>query len=96
MTLVIWGAGAIGGTIGAYLARAGYDVLLVDKVAEHVAAINNKGLKITGPIEEFTVQARAVTPENVEGTFETIFLATKAQHTLAATEALKPHLAENG
>ncbi|MDQ7024827.1 MAG: 2-dehydropantoate 2-reductase [Anaerolineae bacterium] len=96
MTLVIWGAGAIGGTIGAYLVRAGYDVLLVDNATEHVAAINTNGLKITGPIEEFTVQAKASTPEDVEGTFETIILATKAQHTQAATEALKPHLAENG
>ncbi len=30
--LLIWGAGAIGGTIGAHLARAGEDVLLVDTV----------------------------------------------------------------
>jgi 2-dehydropantoate 2-reductase len=96
MTIVIWGAGAIGGTIGAYLVRAGYDVLLVDKVVEHVNAINENGLKITGPIEEFRVQAKASTPENVEGIFEIIILATKAQHTQEATEALKPHLAENG
>ena len=95
-TIVIWGAGAIGGTIGAYLIRAGYDVLLVDKVAEHVNAINANGLKITGPIEEFTVQGKASMPENIEGTFEIIILATKAQHTQEATEALKPHLAENG
>ena len=26
-TILIWGAGAIGGTLGAYLARAGQDVL---------------------------------------------------------------------
>jgi 2-dehydropantoate 2-reductase len=96
MTLVIWGAGAIGGTIGAYLSRAGYDVLFVDKDAAHVNAINANALKITGPIEEFTVQAKASTPEKVEGTFEIIILATKAQHTQEATEALKPHLAKNG
>ena len=29
--LMIWGAGAIGGTIGAFLARAGGDVLFVDR-----------------------------------------------------------------
>ena len=27
---MIWGTGAVGGTIGAYWARAGVDVLLVD------------------------------------------------------------------
>ena len=34
--LLIWGSGAIGGTFGAYLARSGSDVLMVDMVAEHV------------------------------------------------------------
>ena len=31
-TILIWGAGAVGGTIGAFWKRAGVDVLLVDKV----------------------------------------------------------------
>lgn len=39
--ILIWGAGAIGGTLGAYLARAGQDVTFVDIVPEHVAAIQN-------------------------------------------------------
>jgi ketopantoate reductase len=43
-TILIWGAGAIGGTIGAYWKRAGVDVLLVDKVAEHVEACRTQGL----------------------------------------------------
>jgi 2-dehydropantoate 2-reductase len=96
MTIVIWGAGAIGGTLGAYLVRAGHDVVFVDAVSEHVAEINKNGLKITGPIDQFTVQARAFTPENLTGIYDKIFLATKAQHTQQATEALKPHLAEKG
>lgn len=40
MTITIYGAGAIGGLTGACLARAGEDVRLVDKVAEHVDAMN--------------------------------------------------------
>ena len=46
MRITIVGAGAIGGTTGAYLAKAGEDVLLVDVVKEHVDAINERGLKI--------------------------------------------------
>ena len=38
--LLILGSGAIGGTVGAYLARSGSDVLMVDMVAEHVEAMN--------------------------------------------------------
>ena len=38
-------AGAIGGTIGAYLVRDGYDVTFVDVAANHVAAIGERGLR---------------------------------------------------
>ena len=95
-TLLIWGAGAIGGTIGATLARAGNDVLLVDTVAEHVAAMRAGGLTIEGPVESFTTPVRAATPDQVEGRFGRILLAVKAHHTEAATLALQPHLAPGG
>ena len=70
MNLLIWGAGAIGGTIGAYLVRAGHQVVLVDRVGEHVDAIRNKGLSISGPIDEFTVKAPAFTPDDLAGQFK--------------------------
>ncbi len=81
MRLLIWGAGAVGGTIGAYLARAGHTVTLVDRAADHAQAINAAGLKITGPVDEFTVRAPAFTPETIEGQFETALLCVKAQDT---------------
>jgi len=64
--LLIWGAGAIGGTIGAHLARAGEDVLLVDTAADHVAAMRAEGLAIEGPIETFTVPVHAVLPADLK------------------------------
>lgn len=94
--LLIWGAGAIGGTIGAYWARAGKDVALVDNVAEHVQAINTGGLRIEGPVEEFTAKAPAFTPEQVTGTYKRIVLAVKAHHTEGAMRQLAPHLAPDG
>ncbi|MGH6918584.1 MAG: ketopantoate reductase family protein [Geminicoccaceae bacterium] len=94
--ILIWGAGAIGGSIGAALAHAGHDVLLVDRAADHVAAINRSGLEITGPIRQYTVRAGACTPEQVEGAFQTVFLCVKAQDTEAAAQALAPHLAQDG
>ena len=95
-TLLIWGAGAIGGTLGAYLGRAGEDVLLVDQVEAHVAAMNAGGLAIEGPVEAFTQPVRATMPGALEGRYRRIILAVKAQDTLAATAALKPHLAADG
>jgi 2-dehydropantoate 2-reductase len=93
---LIWGAGAIGGTLGAHLARSGHDVTLVDAVAEHVDAINRAGLRISGPVAEFTTRLPAFTPEALTGDWNTIVLATKAQHTEDATRALRPHLTSDG
>ena len=94
--ILIWGAGAIGGTAGAYLKRAGHDISFVDVVEDHVRAIRTTGLKITGPVDQFTVVAPAFTPDEVQGTWDMIFLAVKAQHTEAATRALMPHLSQDG
>lgn len=94
--ILIWGAGAIGGTLGAYWARAGEAVLMVDTVADHVAACRSTGLAIEGPVETFTQVVPAVTPEELTGTFGRIVLAVKAQHTEAAMDMLLPHLAEDG
>ncbi len=96
MRLLIWGVGAIGGTLGAYLARAGHDVTLVDRAADHVAAIRDRGLSITGPIATFTTHAPACTPDDVSGEWDTIILATKAHHTAEAAARLAPHLAASG
>jgi 2-dehydropantoate 2-reductase len=93
---LVWGAGAIGGTLGAHLARGGHDVTLVDTADEHVAAVNRVGLAIEGPIATFTVRVRAFTPDTLVGEWDTIVLATKAHHTEAATQALLPHLTPGG
>lgn len=96
MKILVWGAGAVGGTIGAYLVRAGHDVTFVDRAADHVAAMNAAGLSITGPVDTFTVQARAFLPETISGLFDAILLCVKAQDTQQAAVQLQPHLAPDG
>lgn len=99
MTILIWGAGAIGGTIGAYLVRAGHQVEFVDIVPEHVAAINAGNLQIEGPIETFTIGAPACRPDELKDSkerYSLIFLCTKAQHTQAAMQDIAPLLADDG
>jgi 2-dehydropantoate 2-reductase len=94
--ILIWGAGAIGGSLGAAFARAGLDVVFVDRDAAHVAAMTARGLTITGPIHSGTVPARAFTPDAVPGVFELAFLAVKAHHTAEAIRQLAPHVAADG
>ena len=94
--ILVWGAGAIGGVLGAYWARAGLSVLMVDIVREHVEVCRTSGLSITGPVEQFTQVVPAVTPDELEGVYDVIVLAVKAQATEAALAMLLPHLAPNG
>jgi 2-dehydropantoate 2-reductase len=92
MKVTIIGAGAIGGLAGSYMARAGHDVTLVDKWAEHVDAINAKGMFIDGIRGEMTIPVRAITPDQLEGPLEAILIATKAHHTEDAVRAVIPHM----
>jgi 2-dehydropantoate 2-reductase len=94
--IVIWGAGAIGGTLGAYWARAGIPVLLVDIVPEHIEACRTSGLAIEGPVEEFTQVIPGVTPGELTGTYSRIVLAVKAQATAGALDSLAKHLTPDG
>jgi len=94
--ILVWGAGAIGGTVAAYLRRAGLDITVVDANTAHVQAIRERGLAITGPIESFTQPLPAFTPDKFAGVWDTIFLCVKAQNTEAAARQLLPHLAEDG
>ena len=43
------GAGAIGSYLGAFLARAGHDVTLVDPWPEQVETLRRRGISVTGP-----------------------------------------------
>ena len=94
--LLIWGAGAIGGVLGAYWARAGIPVLMVDIVPEHVQACRTSGLNISGPVEQFRQVVPSVQPAELQGQYDTIVLAVKAQATEAAASMLKAHLAPGG
>jgi 2-dehydropantoate 2-reductase len=96
--ILVWGAGAIGGTVGAFLKRARHDITFVDIEAEHVAAIRDqkRGLHISGPVDDFTVFGPAYTPDEIKGVWSQVFLCVKAHHTEAATLALAPHLAPHG
>lgn len=97
--ILVWGAGAIGGTLGAYWARAGLDVLMIDIVEAHVRACRTDGLSITGPVEAFKVVVPALTVDELRargGRFSRIVLAVKALATEVALEQLAPFLADDG
>jgi len=59
MHVTVVGAGAMGGTYGALLARAGHTVHLVDTWAAHTAAIAADGLLVDGVLGEMRVRLPA-------------------------------------
>jgi 2-dehydropantoate 2-reductase len=93
---VVVGAGAIGGTVGARLTRDGFDVLLCDADLQHVDAINERGLAIEGPLEQYTVHVPAVTPDRLPDRLCAVLLAVKAQDTETALDEIAPRLAPDG
>lgn len=96
--ILIWGAGAIGGTIGAHLVKARHAVVFCDVVDAHVEAIADptEGLRIEGPVAQLRVSAPAALPAQVKGVFRRVFLAVKTHDTEAACRQILPHLAEDG
>jgi len=68
----------------------------VDRDSDHVKAMNDHGLRITGPVSEFVTPVQAMEPEGIRGRFPLIFLCVKSQHTGDALAQLKPHLSQDG
>jgi len=93
---LVLGCGAIGGTVAAGLVRDGHDVLVADADPAVVAAVNSVGLRITGPVEEFTVppaDIRAVLPADLPDKIDgPVLLAVKSHHTAAAAALLTGRL----
>jgi hypothetical protein len=75
------------------IGKDGADVLLVDKVAEHVKSCRTQGLSIEAPRRHVHAGNPA---EGVESVFRRAVLAVKAQHTEESLDALAPHLADYG
>jgi 2-dehydropantoate 2-reductase len=96
MRYTVFGAGAIGGTVGAHMARAGESVLFVDKDVDHVHAMQSRGLTIRGFAETFTVPVEATTPDALPDQLETVLLACKAPATEDAVASFADRLLPDG
>ena len=95
----IVGAGSMGGTLGAYLTRAGHDVTLIDAWPTHVDTMRRDGLTLTAVNETFTVPVNALNISDVSGLaepFDVVFLSVKSYDTVWSTHLIAPHLKPNG
>jgi 2-dehydropantoate 2-reductase len=91
--IAVIGCGAIGSLYAAHLARVpGVEVWAVDRWAEHVDAIESRGLRVTG-LADFVAQVHARTDGRDLPACDFGLVATKALHTRAAVEGAREALA---
>ena len=91
MKIVIAGAGAIGGYIGAKLARAGADVVLFAR-GPHLQAMQARGLRVVGDEEQFEVRPQVTGDLATIGQADVVFLGVKAHALTALAPTLAPLL----
>ena len=91
MKIAIYGAGALGTILGAYLAKAGIEIILINRNKEQVDALNQNGAVVTGETE-LKGKVRAIVPDEMDGIYDLIFLMTKQTENETVAEFLKDHM----
>ena len=94
MRIAVLGVGSLGTISGAFISKNCDDVVLIDANKEHVDALNEKGATITGTVD-INVPVKAITPDQMEGTYDVVLYLVKQTYNKAALTALVPHLLEN-
>jgi 2-dehydropantoate 2-reductase len=77
MKVAVVGAGAIGALVGACLARGGTDTHLIAR-GVHLEALRRDGVRVTGAIGDFRVNAHATGDPADVGAVDVVFLGLKA------------------
>jgi 2-dehydropantoate 2-reductase len=94
MRFLIAGAGAIGGYIGACLARAGKDVTLFAR-GPHLRAMQEKGLRVLSESGDFDTTPQVTGDLNEVDAVDVIVLGVKAHALTQLAPQLRPLIGEN-
>lgn len=94
MKFAFIGAGAVGGFYAALLARKGHDVSVVARGA-HRDAIARDGLRVDGPLGDFTVKVRAESDPAKLGAADVVVLAVKTYDNATAIPMIRPLMGPN-
>ena len=94
MKICVFGAGAIGGYMGAKLAQAGADVSLVAR-GPHLAAMQANGLRLVEESGEITVPVRAEEDPAALGEQDYVIVTLKAHSVPPVVGRMAPLIGEN-
>ena len=95
MRSVIYGAGSLGTILGAFITKNGGQIDLVNRNREHTAALKANGATVTGTLN-FNQKVSALSPEEMSGKYDIIFLMTKQQDNRNTVTFLKDYLEDDG
>ena len=85
----------MGTILGAYIAASGKQIDLITSNKEHVEAMKQHGARVLGHAD-FTVHVNALTPDEMTGVYDIIFLMTKQRENPKILATLKDFLATDG
>lgn len=95
MRVAIYGAGAMGTILGAYVARAGKQIDLINRNKAHIEALKKNGAHVVGTVD-FVQPVRALFPEEITGKYDIIFLMTRQSQNREIVSSLQNFLSETG
>lgn len=97
MKILVYGAGAIGGYLGAILTASGEDVTLVARGAQY-DALSSRGIQLEGPRSgrPEPIKVRVCKPGEEKGPYDTVFVTLKSQQIAGAAQHLRGLIGQDG
>lgn len=95
MRVAIYGAGAMGTLLGAYISAAGKEVDLITRNLAHVSALKERGARVVGH-DNFETKVTAITPDEMTGVYDIVFLMTKQRENSKVLPTIQDFLADDG
>ena len=97
MKVLVYGAGAIGGYLGAILTASGEDVTLVARGAQY-EALAKRGIQLEGPRSgrPEPIKVRVCKPGEERGPYDVIFVTLKSQQIAGAAPHIRGLVAKDG
>ena len=84
MRAAIYGAGSLGTILGAFISKKGGQIDLINHNEKHVEALRRNGAHVTRTMD-FVQKVNALTDKEMTGLYDIIFLMTKQQGNIGAS-----------
>lgn len=92
MKVAIYGAGAMGTVLGAFITKAGYEIDLINRNKDHVKGLKENGATMIGKLDMVQEVTALLPDEMKENTYDIILLMTKQRFNTEVVEFLLPYM----